>query len=125
MSDYLTLVYRRALQSGDPGLLQVSFAVTVIEKYRDSPAYSVIRTDTVGRVRKQGGWSFDFGIAPGEATVHASWHALTTLLPGDEREHWSAHAAPATAFSDMYLRMQLSPNSCHDDGDVREWAAGS
>ncbi len=44
MSDYLTLVYRRALQSGDPGLLQVSFAAAVLEKYRGSAAYSVIRT---------------------------------------------------------------------------------
>ena len=125
MSDYLTVVYRRALERGDPGLLQVSFSVAVLDKYRDATASSVIRTDTVARVRTQGDWSFDFGISPGEATVHASWSALTTLLPEDERKHWAAHAAPAPAFSDMYLRMQLSPNSCHDDGEVRDWGAGS
>ena len=109
---------------GDPGLLQVSFGVAVLDKYREANAYSVIRTDTVARVRKRGAWSFDFGISPGEATVHASWSALMTLLPEDEREYWAEQAAPATAFSDMYLRMQLSPNSCHDDGEVRDWGAG-
>jgi hypothetical protein len=121
LSDYLTLVYRRALQSGDPGLLQVSFDVAVLSKYRGAPGVSVIRTDTVGRVRKTGGWSFDFGIAPSEQHVHASWNALQALLPESEREHWASHAGPCAAFSDMYLRMQLSPNSCHDDGDLREW----
>ena len=123
MSDYLTVVYRRALQSGDPGLLQISFSAEVLAKYRESTAYSVIRTDTVARVRKQGAWSFDFGISPGETTVHASWRAIETLLPEGEREHWAAHTAPAAGFSDMYLRMQLSPNSCHDDGEVRDWGA--
>ena len=123
MSDYLTIVYRRALRSADPGLLQVSFSADVLTKYLDSPAFSVIRTDTVGRVKKQGGWSFDFGIAPGETALHASWRALTTMLPDDEREHWAAHASPVTAYSDMYLRMQLSPSACHDDGEVRDWVA--
>ena len=121
MSDYLTLVYRRAIEKGDPALLQVSFAVAVLDKYRESSAHSVIRTDTVARVRKQGEWSFDFGISPGEATVHAAWAALMTQLPEDERAHWASHTAPTASYSDMYLRMQLSPNACHDDGDLRDW----
>lgn len=125
MSDYLTIVYRRALERGDPGLLQVSFAAEVLHEYLAQPACKVIRTNTVGRVRKQGGWSFDFGISPDEKTLHASWRALTTMLPEQERAHWASHAAPATSYSDMYLRMQLSPNSCHDDGDVRDWDAGA
>jgi hypothetical protein len=123
MSDYLTIVYRRALEKNDPGLLQVSFAIEVLHEYLAHPSCKVIRTDTVGRVRKQGGWSFDFGISPDGKTVHASWRALTTMLPDDERAHWASHTAPAATYSDMYLRMQLSPNSCHDDGDVRDWDA--
>jgi len=42
-------------------------------------------------------------------------------LPESEREHWSAHTAPLTTYSDMFLRMQLSPGSCFDDGDLRTW----
>jgi hypothetical protein len=120
MSDYLKVVMRRALLDSDPSLLQVSFDVAVLDAYRGK-AHSIIRTDTVGRVSKERGWSFDFGIAPDERSVHASWRALMTMLPEGEREHWAMHAAPTSGVSDMYLRMQLSPNSCHDDGEVRGW----
>jgi hypothetical protein len=112
MSDFLRVTQKRALDSSDPALLQVGFDVAVLARYRESPAFEVMRTNTVGRVRQQRGWSLDFGISPGEATVHASWQA---------RAHWSAHVAPLTTYSDMFLRMQLSPSSCFDDGDLRSW----
>jgi hypothetical protein len=121
MSDFLRLTQQRAMNTGDPGLMQVGFGAEVLDRYRDSSMYQVLRTDTVGRVRKQGGWTLDFGISPGEATVHASWTALTTALPDDERAHWAANAAPVVAYSDMFLRMQLSPSSCFDDGELRSW----
>jgi hypothetical protein len=120
MSDYLKVVARRALMSDDPSLLQVSFDAVVLDAYRGK-GHSIIRTDTVGRVSKERGWSFDFGIAPDERSIHASWRALMTLLPEGEREHWASHAVAGGGMSDMYLRMQLSPNSCHDDGDLRDW----
>lgn len=121
MSDYLRLVYRRALTQSDPALLQLSFDAGVLDRYRESGAYSVIRTDTVGRVKKQGGWTLDFGIAPDERSIHASWQALSTVLPEDERARWASHAVETAALSEMFLRMQLAPAACHDDGEVRAW----
>jgi hypothetical protein len=121
MSDFLRVTQQRALKSGDPGLVQVGFEAGVLERYRGDAACQVMRTNTVGRVRKQGGFSIDFGISPDEGTIHASWHALMHALPESEREHWAAHAAPPSGYSDMFLRMQLSPSSCFDDGDLRPW----
>jgi hypothetical protein len=115
------LVARRALASGDPALVQLSFGAAVLDRYREQPSYQVIRTNTAGRVRKQGGWSIDVGIAPDEQTIHASWQALAHALPEAERDHWAMHAAPASGISDNFLRMQLAPGSCFDDGDVRTW----
>ena len=121
MSDFLTLIARRALTSGDPSLVQLSFDAAVIDRYRGRAEFQVIRTDSAGRVRKQQGWSIDFGIAPDDRTIHSSWSALANALPEDEREHWAAHAVAGGEMSEMFLRMQLSPGSCFDDGDVRTW----
>jgi hypothetical protein len=121
MSDYLRLIARRALSANDPALLQCGFDAAVLDRYRESSAFQVMRTETVGRVRKQGGWSIDFGISPGDAQVHASWQALSLALPDDERVHWAAHTAAKFEPSEMFLRMQLSPGSCFDDGDLRDW----
>jgi hypothetical protein len=121
MSDFIKVAYRRALTAGDPALLQLAFESSVLDRYRENAAYQVIRTNTAGRVRKQGGWSLYFGIADDDRIVHASWHALTQQLPESEREHWAAHATVAADLSDNFLRMQLSPMSCFDDGDVRSW----
>jgi hypothetical protein len=120
MSDYLKIVLRRALTNGDPGLVQLSFDAAVIDRYRQQ-GYQVIRTDSAGRIRKQGGWSLDVGIADDDATVHCSWAALTTALPESERDHWAMHAVPSAALSENYLRMQMSPGSCFDDGELRSW----
>ena len=119
MPEYLALVYRRALSRQDPSLVQLSFDAGVIDRYRGRQDYSVIRTDSAGRVKKQGGWSLDFGIAEGDQAVHVSWQALANQLPEEERDHWALHAAGA--YSENFLRMQLAPASCFDDGDVREW----
>ncbi len=121
MTDYLRLVTRRALTQNDPALLQVGFDAKVLDRYRESSAYSVIRTDTVGRIKRQGAWSLDFGIAPGDAVIHVPWHALATILPDAEREHWATHTAATLELSEMFLRMRLAPAACHDDGEVRAW----
>lgn len=120
VSDYLKLVYSRALTQRDPALLQVAFDAMVLDRYRASAAYAIIRTDTVGRVKKQGAWTLDFGIAPGDAVIHASWGAIAQGLPGEELAHWASHAS-SLLLSEMYLKMQLSPGACHDDGEVRTW----
>jgi hypothetical protein len=120
MSDYLKIVVRRALAAGDPALLQISFDVAVIDRYRGRDGFQVIRTNTAGRVRKNGGWSIDFGIAEGDRAIHSSWNAIAHQLPEDEREHWAMHVI-GEAMSENFLRMQLAPGSCFDDGDVRAW----
>ena len=110
---------RRAFAAGDPALLQLHFVAGVLDRYRQESAFSVIRTDTVGRVRQEGGWSLDFGIAPEEDTIHVPW-ADIQRLPELERDHWAAHATLLPS-SRMFLSMRLAPGSCFDDGEVRDW----
>jgi hypothetical protein len=121
MSDYLPVLCRRAFAAGDPALLQLAFHAAVLDRYRGDAAFRVIRTDTAGRITRRAGWSLDFGIAAGDRVVHASWGALSNALPEGEREHWSAHAVASADLSDNFIRMQLAPASCFDDGDVRAW----
>ena len=113
------VVVRRALAAGDPANLQLHFETGVLDRYRETPGFSIIRTDTVGRLKKEGGWAIDFGIAPDEACIHAAFGALMNL-PEADREHWSQHAT-APPSSKMFLQMRLSPGSCFDDGDLRPW----
>lgn len=118
-NDTYRILVRRALTSGDLSNLQLHFEAAVLDRYRGAEGYSVIRTDTVGRVRKQGGWSLDFGISPDEATIHISQIDIPKI-PESDRDHWAAHAL-ALPSSKMYLQMRLAPGSCFDDGDVRNW----
>ena len=119
MSDYLKIVVSRSLTSGDPSLVQISFDAAVIDRYRGRADFRVIRTNSAGRVHKQSGWSIDFGIADGDLTIHSSWKQIA-FLPEDERAHWAAHVT-GMPMSENFLRMQLAPGSCFDDGDVRTW----
>lgn len=121
MPDYLRVLLRRAMLRHDASLLQISFEATVLDRYRERAGYSVIRTNSAGRVRKEGGWALDFGIAPGDASVHASWQAIEAVLPAAEQDHWAGHCIDGAALSENFLRMQLAPGSCFDDGDVRTW----
>jgi hypothetical protein len=115
---YLRLLYRRALAAQDPLPAQLSFDAAVLDKYRGQAGYSLIRSNTVGRVKREGGWSIDVGIADG--SIHASLRDLMNNLPEAEREHWAAHVV-ALPMSDAFLQMQLQPSSCFDDGEVRPW----
>jgi hypothetical protein len=117
-SIYLRLLYRRAFASQDPATAQVSFDAAVLDKYRGDAGYLLIRSNSVGRVKREGGWSIDVGI--GEGTVHAALGDLMHNLPEPEREHWAQHAV-ALPMSQMYLQMRLAPGSCFDDGEVRSW----
>jgi hypothetical protein len=110
---------RKAFAQHDPRLLQVHFDTEVLERYRGAAGFSVIRTDTVGRVRKEGGWSLDFGISPDERAVHASWGDLSSL-PEAELEHWVASALPGES-SRVFISMRLTPGACFDDGELRPW----
>ena len=110
---------RRAFVAGDPALLQLHFGTAVLDRYREGAAFSVIRTDTVGRVRREGSWSLDFGIAIEEDAIHIAWADLQHL-PEAEREHWAAFAMVLPS-SRMFISMRLAPGSCFDDGEVRSW----
>ena len=115
---YLRLIYRRVLKNQDPALAQVSFDSSVLDRYRGQSGYSLIRTNSAGRVKREGGWTLDVGIA--ESTVHASLRDVMNNLPEAEREHWAGHAV-ALPMSDAFLQMQLQPSSCFDDGELRAW----
>ncbi len=115
---YLRLIYRRVLNSQDPSLVQISFDPAVLDKYRGAAGYTLVRTNSAGRIKREGAWSIDLGIA--DATVHASLRDVMSKLPEAEREHWADHAI-ALPMSDAFLQMQLQPSSCFDDGELRAW----
>ena len=118
--DALTRVLvRQALSREDATVLHLHFQVAVLQRYRGANGFSVIRTNTVGRVKKQGGWVLNFGISPEEDMIHAVFADLVNL-PDAEREHWAEHAVALPA-SAMFISMRMTPNSCFDDGDLRDW----
>jgi hypothetical protein len=110
---------RRALAAKDASQIELHFDVAVLDRYHGAPGFSIIRTNTVGRVRKEGGWSLDFGIAPGEAMVHVTYAQLLAI-PEDEREHFAAHARLLPG-SKTFLQMRMAPGACFDDGELRPW----
>lgn len=113
----LAALYRRAF-AGDAGVLPVFFDVQVLDRYRGLDGYTLKRTNTVGRLKQEGGFSLDFGITPTEDMVHVPAAALSERLPERERAHWLWHMVsfpPSRAF----LQMQLHLGSCFDDGDLR------
>ena len=113
------VLYSRAFAAGDPSLVQVRFLAAVLDRYRDG-GLEIKRTDSVGRLRKAGGWSLDFGIGEGDRTVHAALGDLIRQLPPQELEHWAQHVAQSD-LSESYCKMRIHPGSCIDDGDLRDW----
>jgi hypothetical protein len=114
-------LYLRVL-SGDLGAAQAWFDQRVLDRYRWRSGWRVMRTNTVGRVKSPEGWSLDFGIAAGDGVVHTSLADLTQRLPVNERQHWAQHLI-TPAVSRAFLTMRLTPGSCIDDGDLRDWAS--
>jgi len=113
------LIVRRVL-NGSSGLAQLWFHATVLEKYRAQSGYTVVRSNTVGRLRGPQ-WTLDFGIAgEGDAFIHLSAADAAARIPEAERDHWAAHAAELPV-SASFLQMQLTRGACIDDGDVRPW----
>ncbi|MCH8994187.1 MAG: hypothetical protein IH959_04380 [Chloroflexi bacterium] len=122
---YLMQIYRRAFAAQDPALLQLSFTAAVLDKYRAAAGYELIRTDTVGRLKREGGWTIDLGIGDlgsGEegGIIHACLRDVLHALPEAEREHWAQHVV-ALPMSRTFLQMRLAAGACIDDGEVRAW----
>jgi len=116
-------LYLRVLE-GDFGATQMWFDQHVLDAYRAQAGWRVMRTNTVGRVKSPEGWSLDFGIAEGDALVHAALVELNQRLPSAERQHWAQHLV-TPAVSRAYVSMRLAPGSCFDDGELRDWALGT
>jgi hypothetical protein len=117
---YRKIVHQKLLAEGDLNLVQVWFSADVLDKYRGSSAYSVVRTDTIGRLSRPRMWTLDFGIAGDDTVIHTSLSDLMHKLPEDERGHWASHAV-TLPFSLTFLKTRIAPGSCIDDGDLRSW----
>jgi hypothetical protein len=116
---YLRLLYRRVFASQDPSLAQISFDASLLDRYRGHAGYTLVRTNSAGRIKREGAWSIDLGIAE-DSTLHASLRDLMNNLPEAEREHWADHVV-ALPMSSSFVQMQLQPSSCFDDGELRPW----
>jgi hypothetical protein len=115
---FKVLLYGRVLRDEDASLAPVFLSVDVLQKYRDASGYSVLRTDTIGRLVQEKSWSIDFGIADREKTIHVTLEDLMHRLPEGEREHWVAHIL-TPPLSENFVKAKLAPMSCIDDGDLR------
>jgi hypothetical protein len=116
----MRLLLNRVFQGQLDGL-PVWFDRRVLDKYRQSPSFKVIRSNTVGRVTLQGSWSVDFGISPDERLIHLTAGDLGQKLPAAERNHWASHVV-TLPLSRNYLTMRAGAGACIDDGDIRTWS---
>ncbi len=119
INPWVRAIYSRAIAAADPAGVPIRFHATVLDRYRRQ-GLQIKRTDTVGRIKKPGGWSLDFGIGKDDLTVHTSFQDLAQRLPEEELQYWVNHVAEYD-LSENYLKMRLHPGSCIDDGDLRDW----
>ena len=112
-------LWRRALVEGRAQLTLLFFHARVLEGYRGRPGFTLLRTDTVARLRGPS-WSVDLGISPDGETVHVALGDFLERLPPPEREAWLGHLA-CPPLSENYARARLYPGSCVDDGPLRPW----
>ena len=114
------LLYRRVLSGQSPTLAPIFLDAAVLAKYRGRPGFSVMRSNTIGRLKKEGAWSLDFGLSPQEGLIHLAVGDLVSRLPAEERDHWVGHIV-APPLSENLTKAQLSPGGCIEDGDTRPW----
>ena len=115
-----TLLYRRVVSGQSPLLAPVFLNSAVLEKYRGRPGFSLMRSNTIGRLKREGSWSLDLGISPQNGIIHLSLGDLINRLPPEERDHWVSHIV-TPPLSDSMTKAYLSPGGCIEDGDVRPW----
>src|SRR5574341_2628620 len=113
-------LYGRILKEGNALLAPVFLRVEVLQKYHETAAYSVVRTDTIGRLRRPGAWMIDFGIAEDEQTIDVTLDDLMHRLPEAERAHWIEHIV-TPALSGNFVKAKLSPITCIEDGELRQF----
>lgn len=118
-ADVLARALYRRVVTGQSELAQIVFHAAVLDRYRENSQFQITRTDTIGSLRRAGGWKLDFGILAGDAQVHTSLGDLANL-PESERNHWVEYVAPPS-LSLNFIRTRLYAASCIDDGEVRRW----
>ena len=118
-ASYEALLLKKAL-AGNLQLTPIFFDVGVLDKYRSGSGFSLIRSNTIGRLKREGSWSLDFGISPEEKFIHVSAGDIADRLPPDEQAHWIRHLA-APAMSQNFVKTRLTTGACIDDGDTRKW----
>ncbi|HET7615574.1 MAG TPA: hypothetical protein VFK27_01360 [Bacillales bacterium] len=103
-----------------PGKLQLFFEANVLDRYKKIAGVKIIRTDTSGRISKQGVWSLDFGISgEDDSFIHLAGEAFIHRLPEREREHWIEHMVTLPV-SQNFIKGLVRPG-CLDDGPIRDW----
>lgn len=113
-------LYQESAEEKKPSRIQVFFDARVLDTYAKSDSYRVIRSDTMGRVSKTGGWTVDFGVCPTAAPlIHATAESVFQHIPDSERSHWLDYMVTIPV-SQNYIR-GLIRASCLDDGEIREW----
>ncbi|MBE3589789.1 MAG: hypothetical protein IMW98_03045 [Firmicutes bacterium] len=114
---FVQAFYRRVL-GGQPERVQLFFDAAVLERYRGRPGFTLQRTDTAGRLKQAGGFTLEFGLAAGDSLIHLAAADIAARLPESEREHWLAHLV-TLPHSRHFVRVQMTPGSCFDDGEIR------
>lgn len=113
-------LYTSILRGEVSDKVQLFFLADVLNHYREQAHYSIIRTDTSGRLSKQGGWSIDFGISgERDEIIHTSLEIIMTRLPSSEHEHWLS-ALINLPLSANFIKGLVRPG-CLDDGQMRKW----
>ena len=114
------LTVARAVASNDASALPLRLSARVLDRYLERPENRILRTNTVGRLLQPGKSTIDFGMVADDQVIHLRFTDLIHLVPERERDHWLDHLL-APELSHSLLRMQLSPEACHDDGELRDW----
>lgn len=99
--------------------LQLFFKSSVLDKYRKDSGYKIIRTDSSGRISKQGSWSLDFGISGDDELIHFPVERWNNRLPEAEQAHW-LESLVTLPVSDNFIKGIVRPG-CLDDGSIRNW----
>lgn len=109
-----------AVANGKTEKAQLFFAASVLNHYRETDGFKIIRTDSTGRVSKPSAWSIDFGISgENDSLIHFTIEGLIHRIPEAERAHWLSHMVTLPV-SQNYLKGVIRPG-CIDDGMIRTW----
>ncbi|GIW10380.1 MAG: hypothetical protein KatS3mg061_1437 [Dehalococcoidia bacterium] len=87
------LLDQRAIDQEE--FLPLWFATSALERYRQQEGYRLLRTNTVGRLHADAGWSLDFGFAEDDRQIHLPVRDLAARRANGPTGStiWSPHPA--------------------------------